>query len=81
MVIPKSPGFWKAAWRRFRQRKLAMAALLCVLFLAIVAIFSPAIAGTKPIVVKFQGHIYFPAIGYYRESGRIPTQARNAEAI
>jgi peptide/nickel transport system permease protein len=30
-----------------------------------VAIFSPAIAGTKPIVVQYKGGIYFPALSYF----------------
>jgi peptide/nickel transport system permease protein len=65
---PKSPGFWREAWKRFRRKKLAMLALGYVLFLALVAIFSPAIAGTKPVVCKYKGNIYFPAMGYFRAS-------------
>ncbi len=58
-------GFWRETWRRFRRRRLAMLALGYVLFMALVAIFSPAIAGTKPIVCKYKGHIYFPALYYF----------------
>lgn len=69
---PPSPGFWRDAWQRFRRRKLAMAALLFVLFLTLVAIFSPAIAGTKPIVVKYKGSLYFPAMSYFKSSWQNP---------
>jgi peptide/nickel transport system permease protein len=62
---PKSRGFWGEAWLRFRRRKLSMAALSFILFLALVAVFSPAIVGTKPIVCKYKGRIYFPALGYF----------------
>ena len=58
-------GFWSEAWRRFRKRKLAMTALFFVVFLALVAIFSPAIAGTKPIICKYKGNIYFPCLAYF----------------
>ncbi len=58
-------GFWQDAWRQYRQRKLAMLALVYVVFLGFVALFAPAIAGTKPIVVKYKGHLYFPALGYF----------------
>ena len=58
-------GYWSEVWRRFRRRKLAMAALVYVSFLAIVAIFAPAIAGTKPIVCRYKGNLYFPALGYF----------------
>jgi peptide/nickel transport system permease protein len=60
-----SRGFWSEAWLRFRRRKLAMTALCYVGFLALVAIFSPAIAGTKPIVCQYKGNIYFPAMSYF----------------
>jgi peptide/nickel transport system permease protein len=68
----KSPGFWAESWKRFRQRKLAMLALAFVLFVALVALFSPAIAGTKPIVMKYKGHIYFPAMSYFNRSWQNP---------
>lgn len=72
-----SPGFWRDAWRRFRRRKLAMAALAFVFGLTLVAIFAPAIAGTKPLVVKYKGSIYFPAMGYYHREWENPIFAKD----
>ena len=63
-IESRSRGFWTETWVRFRKRKLAMAALCFVAFLGTVAIFAPAIAGTKPVVCKYNGKIYFPAMGY-----------------
>ncbi|MFC1597483.1 ABC transporter permease [Planctomycetota bacterium] len=60
-----SRGFWAEAWLRFRRRTLPMAALVVVGLLALVAIFSPAIAGTKPVVCKYKGRLYFPAMAYF----------------
>jgi peptide/nickel transport system permease protein len=68
----KSRGFWSEAWMRFRRRKLAMIALAFVVFLAMTAVFSPAIVGTKPIICRYKGKIYFPAMGYFRESWENP---------
>jgi peptide/nickel transport system permease protein len=68
----KSRGFWSEAWRQFRKRKLAMAALIFVIFLSLVAVFSPAIAGTKPIVCKYKGKIYFPCMAYFNRSWENP---------
>jgi peptide/nickel transport system permease protein len=65
-------GFWGEAWLRFRRRKLAMAALMYVVFLGLVALFSPAIAGTKPIVCKYKGHYYFPALYYFSREWENP---------
>ncbi len=42
-----------------------MLALGFVGFLALVAAFAPAIVGTKPIVCKYKGNLYFPALGYF----------------
>jgi peptide/nickel transport system permease protein len=64
-LVIRSRGFWGETWRRFRQRKLAMLALAYVVFMILVAAFSPAIAGTKPIICKYKGHIYFPCLGYF----------------
>src|SRR5688572_5805697 len=65
---PPVGGFWREVWRRFRRRKLAMLSLAFVIFLCLVALFSPMIAGTKPIICKYKGHIYFPCMGYYARS-------------
>lgn len=65
MTTAPGRGFWAEAWIRFRRRKLAMAALGFVAFLSLVAVFSPAIAGTKPIICKYKGRIYFPAMAYF----------------
>lgn len=60
-----SRGFWAEAWVRFRCRPASMAALLFIMFLSLVAIFSPAIVGTKPIICKFNGKIYVPCLAYF----------------
>src|SRR5206468_1645057 len=67
-----SRGFWAETWLRFRRRKLAMAALLYVAFMVLVAAFSPAIAGTKPIICKYKHHIYFPCLGYFNRGWENP---------
>jgi peptide/nickel transport system permease protein len=68
----RSRGYWAEAWRRFRKRKLAMVALGFVVFLVLVALLSPAIVGTKPVIVQYKGSIYFPALGYFRSEWENP---------
>ncbi|HZZ74240.1 MAG TPA: ABC transporter permease [Pirellulales bacterium] len=68
----KSAGYWRETWRRFRRGKVAVLALLFVLLLFAVALFAPAIAGTKPIICKYKGSIYFPALGYFNEDWENP---------
>ncbi|MCA9175966.1 MAG: ABC transporter permease [Planctomycetales bacterium] len=65
-------GFWRDAWRRFRKRKLSMLGLCFVLLLALVAMLSPAIVGTKPVVCSYKGELRFPALGYLIESWEDP---------
>ena len=38
----------------------------------LVALFAPPIAGTKPIVCKYKGHIYFPCLGYFNRGWENP---------
>lgn len=71
-AAPKSRGFWSEAWRRYRRRKLSMLALVWVAVLSLAALFSPAIVGVKPIVCKYKGSVYFPALGYFHESWENP---------
>jgi peptide/nickel transport system permease protein len=71
-LTERSRGFWREAWHRFRRQKLGMLALLFVAFLALVAVLSPAIAGTRPVVCKYKGEIYFPAMGYFIASWENP---------
>ena len=42
-----------------------MCALGIVLLLSIIAVCSPMIAGTKPIVCKYKGNLYFPCLSYF----------------
>jgi peptide/nickel transport system permease protein len=58
-------GFWAEAWRRYRRRPLAMAALAFVACLAAVALLAPAIAGTKPVLCRYKGRLYAPCLGYF----------------
>jgi peptide/nickel transport system permease protein len=68
----RSRGYWAEVWHRFRRKPLPMIALGFVLLLAIIALFSPAIAGTKPVVCYYKGRIYFPALGYFRDRWENP---------
>lgn len=68
----RSVGFWRETWRHFRQRKLAAAALVFVGILCLIALSAPMIVGTKPIVCKYKGEIYFPFMGYYYRTWENP---------
>ena len=60
-----SRGFWAEVWQRYRRRPLAMLALAFVGLLVVVAVFAPAIAGTKPVLCRYKGRLYMPCLGYF----------------
>ena len=64
-VVSPPRGYWSEVWRQFRKRRLAMIALVYILFLSVVALCAPMIAGTRPIVCKYKGQIYFPCLAYF----------------
>ncbi|MFO0820795.1 MAG: ABC transporter permease [Pirellulales bacterium] len=68
----KSRGYWSETWIRFRRRYFASLALVYVSLLALVSIFSPALAGTKPVVCRYKGQLYFPALGYFNSKWENP---------
>jgi len=65
-------GYWGEVWRRFRKKPLPMLALGYVVALMLVALLSPAIVGTKPVVCYYKGRLYFPALGYFRDRWENP---------
>lgn len=59
---PASQGFWLATWYRFRSYKLGMLGLFIVVFLVLAAVLSPLLANDQPMVCRYDGRIFFPAI-------------------
>ncbi len=58
----KSPGFWRLTWRRYRGYRLGMAGLTIVAIMFVLAFMSPLLASGDPIVVRYEGNFYFPAL-------------------
>src|SRR5262249_33731525 len=63
-----SLSFSRETWKRFRKSPRSMLALGILVLLFALALFAPCIAGTKPIVCRYKGSLYFPAISYYPEA-------------
>ncbi len=57
-----SEAFWAVVWRRMRKNRWGMFGFYFVLFMLLLSIFSPLIASDQPIVCRFKGKLYFPAI-------------------
>jgi peptide/nickel transport system permease protein len=52
---------WGLTWRRFRRSKLAMFALIYVLFMAAIALLAPLVANRKPLMQRTPDGLRFPA--------------------
>ena len=77
ITAPESRGFWSEVWKQYRKNTLAMIALAFVFVLSLVALFAPAIAGTKPVVCKYKGKLYYPALGYLNRKWENPVFQRD----
>ena len=67
-----SQGFWAESWKHYRRNTVGIIALSFVVFLTTVAIFAPAIAGTKPVVCYYKNQLYMPCLGYFNRSLESP---------
>jgi len=65
-------GYWSGVWRQFRQRRLAVLALGVIGVLGLVAISAPGIVGTRPVICRYKGEIYFPCLYYFNRRWEPP---------
>jgi microcin C transport system permease protein len=52
-------------WRRFKKRKTAVWSCVFILFGLILTFSAPLIANSKPIMMKYEGNLYFPVFKRY----------------
>ena len=57
-----SQAFWRIIWRRLRRSRRGLAGLAFIVLMLAVWIFSPLLASNVPIVCRYQGKLYFPAV-------------------
>ena len=55
-------SYWHITWRRFRGHRLGMVGLCVVAVLFLVAFLSPILANEQPILCRFDGGFYYPAV-------------------
>ncbi len=60
-LTEKRAGFGAAVWRRLRRDRFAMTGLYIILLLFAVAYLAPVLANDKPLAMRYQGRLYFPA--------------------
>jgi peptide/nickel transport system permease protein len=67
MTADKNLSYWGTVWKGFKKDRLALTALIVILVLCGIALFENFLAGNKPILIKWNGRLYFPLIFTYRE--------------
>lgn len=56
------------AWRRFRKNKLGYWSLVLFLTMVILSLFAEVISNERPLVVRYDGQLYFPMVTSYPET-------------
>ena len=52
----------RMAWERFKRNPRGLFGLVVILLLTAIAFFSPVLANRQPVMCKYQGQLYFPAL-------------------
>ena len=58
----RSPSISRIVWRRLRRDRFAMTGMYVILVLFLVAYLAPVLANNKPIAMRWQDKLYFPAV-------------------
>ncbi|NNU42981.1 ABC transporter permease [Ramlibacter montanisoli] len=56
------------AWRRFRKNRLGYWSLVLFLTMVILSLFAEVISNERPLVVRYDGQLYFPMVTSYPET-------------
>ena len=67
VVSPPSVSPSARAWQRFRRNRLGYWSLLLFCLLVTLSLFAEVLSNDKPLVVRYQGSLYFPLVKDYSE--------------
>lgn len=62
-------SYWGGVWHQFCRHRVGVAALCVVALFVLVGVYAPLFASSKPLVVVYDGHLYFPLFRYLFYSG------------
>ncbi len=61
-MTTRSRSYYGLVWRQFCKSRLAVVSLIFVIALMAVAILAPVIANDRPILMRWEGRLYAPAV-------------------
>lgn len=59
-----SQSYWNIVWQQFKKNKTGLIALYLLGLFAIIGLYAPLFASSKPLCVIYHGKIYFPLLRY-----------------
>ncbi len=74
----------KRRWANFKANRRGYLSLWIITVMVVVTLFSEFLANSKPLVVVYQGSVYFPILGSYPETtfgGEFHTEADFADPV
>ncbi|WP_175922980.1 ABC transporter permease [Burkholderia latens] len=63
-----SPSPWRRTWLRFKRQRLGYWSLVLFVALFVASLMGELIVNDKPLVVRYDGHYYFPIFTTYPET-------------
>ncbi len=61
----QNQGYWALVWTQLKKSRDAMIGLCIIAVIVLTSFTAPLIANDQPIVVKYKGHVQFPAFTTY----------------
>ena len=61
--------YWIVVWKEFKKSRVGVAALGLLGLLSLLGIYAPLFASSKPLMVFWDGHLYFPLLRYLFYNG------------
>lgn len=68
MAAPASMSASARAWRRFKANKRGYYSLWIFSILFVLSLFAEVISNDKPLIISYQGEVYFPLLKTYPET-------------
>jgi peptide/nickel transport system permease protein len=62
-------SYWKMIWVQFKKHHLGVLGLYTLLLFCLTGVYAPFLASSKPFVVIYDGHWYFPLFRYLFYTG------------
>src|SRR3989339_141822 len=72
--MTRHESFWRATAQQFYRRPLGVAALVVLIVFILIGVYAPFIASSKPLMVYFDGSLYFPLFRYLFYRGFFTTR-------